>query len=111
MSWELKKDKYFRAREGFGKFLDVFCANCGSKVLVYQKDGRGKLLRCYLNRIVWPEIYSALQGDAAIQNPSDMPKLTCPSCEVVIGAPMRHEDKRLAFRLIYGRFSKKNHEL
>lgn len=109
MSFELKKDKYFRAREGFGKFIELSCTACQEKTLVYQKDGSGSLFRCYLNRIFWPDTYANLQYDSDIVDQRDMPNFSCISCDSIIGLPMRHVDDRLAYRLIRGRFSKKNH--
>lgn len=109
MTYELKKDKYFRARENYGKFIELICVGCNQKTLVYQKDGSGSLFRCYLNRIFWPDKYSDLQYDKTVTEKSDMPNFECISCESVIGVPMKFTDERLAFRLIPGRFSKKNH--
>ncbi|MFZ1654965.1 MAG: hypothetical protein WBO92_05275 [Candidatus Moraniibacteriota bacterium] len=36
-----------------------------------------------------------------------MPNLECGSCLALIGTPMRHEDGRLAFRLIKGKYMRK----
>lgn len=103
----MKKDRYLRARGGKSRMLDVHCAKCGAWVLRYQKDGIGHLLRCYLNRIFAPPELAALQRDPTINEPNDMQNLICPKCKTVIGTPMRHEDGRLAFRLIKGTYSKK----
>lgn len=102
-----KHDQYRRARGGKAKMLDVLCAKCGAEVLLYQKDGDGNLLRCYLNRIFAPSKYEELQHSAKITVPKDMPNLECGKCGQVIGSPMRHLDGRLAFRLRYGFFSKR----
>ncbi|MEO8886659.1 MAG: hypothetical protein ABI367_11390 [Mucilaginibacter sp.] len=104
---ETKKDKYRKARGGKARFLDVICVNCRQVLLLYQKDGDGNLLRCYLNRIFAPSNYEMLQNDAAIREPKDMPNLICSNCNEVIGVPMRHVDGRLAFRLRQGHFSKR----
>lgn len=87
--------------------LDIHCANCGAWILRYQKDGPGNLLRCYLNRIFTPPDLEKLQRDSRIQEPKDMPNLECGSCLALIGTPMRHEDGRLAFRLIKGKYMRK----
>lgn len=103
----MKKDKYLRARGSIARMLDIHCATCGAWILKYQKDGIGHLLRCYLNRIFAPPELEALQSNSAIQEPKDMPKLTCPQCKTLIGTPMRHFDNRLAFRLMKGTYAKK----
>jgi hypothetical protein len=103
----MKQDKYRRARGGTAKMLDISCTNCGGWLLKYQKDGPGNLLRCYLNRIFAPEKLERLQNDPTIQEPKDIPNLVCNSCKTLIGTPMRYEDGRLAFRLIKGRYSKR----
>ena len=86
----------------------IFCAVCNTKVLTYQKDGPGQLLRCYLNRIFAPPALERLQHDPAITEPRHMPNLICPkSRQALIGTPMRHFDERLAFRLRKGAYYSK----
>lgn len=104
MKFEKKTDKYRRERGGNSRFLEILCAECGTRVLIYQKDGNGGLFRCYLNRIFFPEQYASLQETA--RDTKDMPNLAC-ECGAIIGVPMRHTDDRLAFRLIHDRFGKK----
>ena len=101
----MKKDQYRRARGGTAQMIDVICSQCGERVLHYQKDGAGHLLRCYLNRIFSPEKYEKLQHEQAICEPKDMPNLVC-DCGNLLGVPMRHRDCRLAFRLIRGKFQR-----
>ena len=101
----MKNDQYRRARGGTAQMIDVNCTTCGGRVLHYQKDGAGGLLRCYLNRIFSPEKYEKLQHDPAIHETRDMPNLVC-DCGNLLGVPMRHRDGRLAFRLIRGKFQR-----
>lgn len=103
----MKKDKYLRARGGKARSLNIYCSACGEWILKYQKDGIGKLLRCYLNRILAPDALAALQHDPAITEPKDMQNLVCSKCGAVIGSPMKHADGRLAFRIMKGKYSKK----
>lgn len=103
----IKKDHYLRARGGKAKIIDIFCLSCNALVLTYQKDGPGKLLRSYLNRIFAPAPLEQLQHDSVIMEPHHMPNLVCPNCQVVIGTPMRHLDGRLAFRLRKGAYYSK----
>ncbi len=88
--------------------LDIHCAACEAFVLKYQKDGRGQLLRCYLNRIIAPPKLERLQHDQAIKEPGDLDNLECPNCKAVIGTPFRYIDDRLAFRLRKGAYTKRN---
>ena len=104
--YQLKRDRYRHDRGGKVRLLDVSCNSCGSKVLVYQKDGEGQLRRCYLNRIFDPPEYESLQRRKDIASLKDLPNLTCPNCETVIGTPMIYSDGRLAFRLRPGFFNK-----
>ncbi len=47
----LKKDRYVSTRGGDSHFLDLFCSKCNQHFALYQKDGHGRLLRMYLDRI------------------------------------------------------------
>ncbi len=105
--FELKKDRYRKARGGNARLLDVFCASCNEILMKYKKDGKGNLLRCYLNRIVYPQQLEQSQHNQKIQSPRDISNLTCNTCKTVIGTPMFYEDGRLAFRLRKGLYYKK----
>jgi len=101
-----KKDKYVKARKGNSHFLNIFCSQCNSHIVLYQKDGRGKLLRLYLDRIFAPQDLSLLH--TKVTSKSEMPNLKCLKCGALVGTPMIYEaEKRLAFRLINGSFVKK----
>ena len=104
---EVRRDRYLRARGGTAKFLDLYCSNCNTWLLLYQKDGDGRLLRCYLNRIFAPANLEALQHDPNILKPRDMKLLLCSGCGQQVGIPTLHHDGRLSFRLINGSFKKK----
>jgi len=102
----LKKDKYVNTRGGNSHFLDLFCAKCNQHLALYQKDGHGRLLRMYLDRIFEPQELSLLQS--RIGGKAEIPNLKCPRCGALIGTPMIYEvERRLAFRLIHGSFVKK----
>ena len=104
---EFKKDRYLRARGGKAFFVEIFCGKCGTKLLLYQKDGDGQLKRCYLNRIFWPPELENLQRDPLMQEPKNVPPLACSNCKIVIGMAIHHHSGRIAFRLRPGYFSKK----
>lgn len=102
-----KNDAYRRARGGTAAFLTLFCNYCDSWLLLYQKDGKGSLIRCYLNRIFAPSYLQALQNNPSLKSTSDMSTLKCRKCHELIGLPFRHHDGRLSFRLIPGSFKKR----
>ena len=106
--FELKNDKYRRARGGTAKLLRLKCAKCETDLMIYQKDGPGNLLRCYLNRIFSPPELKGLQDDENIREPRDLLNLICSSCQEKIGHPIRYRDGRLAFSLIHGSVAKHN---
>ena len=99
---KIKKDSFFRSREKVAEMWDIKCLNCNAKVLLYQKDGRGRLHRCYLNRIFDPDSYSSLQD--TVQSKKEMPLLKCQSCNETIGYPTLHWEGRLAFLLVHGKW-------
>lgn len=109
-SAEIKRDKFFRDREKVAEMWDIKCTRCNEKVLLYQKDGRGRLHRCYLNRIFDPPFYAKLQQEQGLTK-KEMPPLRCPHCDTLIGMPMLHWEGRLAYFLIHGRWSKKVSEV
>jgi len=92
---KLKKDRYRKSRGGTSRIYQLLCSKCGSNVLTYQKDGKGTLLRLYVDRISEPKIIGNFN-------------LVCNSCQNLIGIPMIYKvEKREAFRLVRGSFSKK----
>jgi len=102
---EIKRDRFFRDREKVAEIWDINCTECKKKILLYQKDGRGKLHRCYLNRIFDPPFYAKLQQNQWLTK-KDMPPLRCQNCNTLVGTPMMHWEGRLAYFLIQGRWSK-----
>jgi hypothetical protein len=102
---KIKRDKYLQKRGGTAKIMNVSCVKCGNSVLVYQKDGPGWLKRCYLNRIIAPPEFACLQHNSLIKEPKDLGNLRC-KCGEVIGFPVIHKDKRLAFHLFKGKFKR-----
>ena len=100
-----RKDKFFRNRDSYAEWWKISCTNCGRGVLLYQKDGHGKLYRCYLNRIFAPTKYAELQNDKAMTT-KRMPRLACPECNTLLAVPVLHWEGRLAYRLIPGKWVK-----
>lgn len=103
--FRLKNDRYRKERGGMAKFLNVSCTFCDTWLLLYQKDGRGNLLRFYLNRIFVPSSLAELQN-RDFQRFQNMGNLICHQCGNLIGTPMLHSDNRLAYRLKRGSFFK-----
>lgn len=109
MKYEVKSDKYTKARGGNPKFNIISCINCKHEIFLYQKDGPGKLLRMYLDKFVAPrEIVDELKK---INKKSDMKGLKCPYCGELLGVPMIYEkENRLAFRLILNKITRKEEQ-
>ncbi|MBN1203165.1 MAG: hypothetical protein JXJ20_15045 [Anaerolineae bacterium] len=100
-----RKDKYAKTRRGSIRLYTIMCAACRQPVLLYQKDGPGALLRLYLDRILAPPALADMHERCASK--SDVPNLVCAHCGNVIAVPMVYaKEKRLAFRLIKGRWFK-----
>jgi len=105
--FHLIKDGYRKARDGNSVLLDIYCSKCNTRLMIYQKDGIGTLLRSYLDRILWPEKLASLSNDSRIRETKDIPNLSCERCNSLIGIPMIYApERRLAFRLIRGSFRK-----
>lgn len=107
---KLKNDKYKKRRSGQSYFLEIYCKNCDSYILLYQKDGKGALHRLYFNRIFEPEDLSLLQNNK-YDSLSDISDLVCEDCNSILGVPMIHSDGRFAFRLIKDNLYKKRKKI
>lgn len=95
MGFEFIIDSYTLSR-GEPAMLEIHCMHCNALVMNYQKDGPGPLLRCYLDRIHFPDALKNLH--LAPQKPS---VLSCHSCGQLIGKIMIYEkEDRLAFLLV-----------
>lgn len=98
-----KKDRFARARKGPSKFLYIACGNCEEPSMVYQKDGSGRLLRLYSDRIVWPPEVAEQQADVTASTIKEAGSLACGACSNVIGTPMIYEpENRPAYKIIPG---------
>jgi DNA-directed RNA polymerase subunit RPC12/RpoP len=107
MVLKLKRDKYKQARTGDSKLYDIICAKCGYKVLVYQKDGPGNLLRLYFDRIIAPTELVDLQK----QNIKEIGYLKCQQCQNLLASPYIYlKENRPAFRLFKEKFIKRLHK-
>ena len=99
--YELKKDRFTRARGGSSKLMAIRCAKCQHPALLYQKDGSGNLLRIYLDRIRAPEDLAGL--NQAATSKSDLKGLRCPNDQELLAIPMAYKpENRLALRVIRG---------
>jgi ribosomal protein S27E len=104
-SFQPKDDGYRAVRGGATRFLELACGDCGTLVMIYQKDGPGPLWRCYLDRIFAPPELAGLQHQ--VQHRREMADLTCPGCGKVLGVPDVYEpENRLAYRLRRGQVKK-----
>ena len=100
--FKFKRDSYAR-RRGTPKMLSIFCSACNNYIMSYQKDGPGPLLRCYIDRIHYPEKLEKRQHEAF--NKKTAPHLVCDSCNTVIGSPIVYESEdRPAYHMRPGFF-------
>ena len=99
-TYKLKNDRYRKSRGGKSELLDIFCSGCDDFILLYQKDGKGRLLRMYLDRIHAPDkILDLANRDFSSVN--DIANLVCGGCDQVAAVPMEYSlEKRFAYRLI-----------
>lgn len=89
--------------------LELSCSQCNQYLFTYQKDGPGPLLRCYWDRIHFPEELKK----RICQHPNDtaLNFLVCQYCEQVIGEKgMYEKEHRLVFILVPESFSIKQME-
>lgn len=103
---DLIMDSYRKSRGGNAEMITIYCAECNSPVLYYQKDGKGALFRCYIDRIIYPYQYNNLliYGNSL----NKIPQLKCINCNNAIGTPMIYKkEKRIAFGLFKNRFYKR----
>lgn len=106
MRHSFKNDRYVKARGGNSHFLNLYCSKCDNHIALYQKDGQGRLIRIYLDRIFEPSGLAAAQR--IYRRKDDLTNLHCSKCGSVIRTSMVYEpENRLAFRLIHGSFFKK----
>jgi hypothetical protein len=89
--FKIKNDRYAKTRGGNSKLLFIICSNCSQPLMIYQKDGPGKLMRCYTDRIVWSANHTDKHTDL----------LLCSSCDSIIANHMIYKpENRPAYRLI-----------
>lgn len=77
--------------------------------MIYQKDGKGSLIRCYADRVLMA------QNIRGLEQPKDEPgdlsnfkALNCANCSSLIGTAMTYKlEGRPAFQMIRGTFSRK----
>lgn len=107
-NYKIKKDRYRQERGNTSQMLEISCSSCEEELFIYQKDGVGSLMRCYVDRIVWsPKILDSKN----ITDSKEMAPLKCPSCENKIATPMIYSpENRPAYRMIHGSFIKKKYQ-
>ncbi len=108
----IQRDKYSERREGKSNVYEIACANCDTPLMIYQKDGKGSLIRCYVDRIFAIDNIEGLNKDEDESNPevdlNQINNITCNNCHTLIGTSMIYKpEKRPAFHMIKGAFSRK----
>jgi len=82
------KDRYAKSRGGPSKFLYIACGSCEEPAMIYQKDGPGKLMRCYTDRIVWPPELVSTYEDITSSTVKNAGALACSGCDETLALPM-----------------------
>jgi hypothetical protein len=104
MDFKLKKDKYKSTRGGNSKLLDLFCRECETFFMVYQKDGSGNLRRLYADRIFFPYELTNLQNKPL----NLIPTIKCPKCKINLATPFIYQkENRIAFNVDPNKIIKK----
>lgn len=95
----LIRDRYTEAR-GEPRIIEIQCGRCKEPVMEYQKDGPGRLLRCYLDRIRTPQ---PTFTDTTVRSATD---LKCRHCFQVLGKPfiyhrsLPYPETRPAYKIV-----------
>ncbi|TDG94353.1 hypothetical protein CCPUN_08190 [Cardinium endosymbiont of Culicoides punctatus] len=99
----------YTKKRGAPKLLNIFCKKCLAYVMTYQKDGPGKLLRCYLDRIRLPLDLQKRQFEYVKRGKNT--SLDCKSCSTIIGTPIIYKpENRPAYHMIYEHFNAINYD-
>ena len=94
----------YTQRRGTPKMLEIICRSCTAPIMDYQKDGPGRLLRCYLDRIHRPSRLHDRQYERF--SVAHSPNLQCPRCHTNVGYPMIYKSEhRPAYDMNQSRFS------
>jgi hypothetical protein len=82
------RDRYTEAR-GEPKIVEINCGRCEERIMEYQKDGPGRLLRCYLDRIRTPQLLD--EKKFTIDTVRHATDLKCSHCFQVFGKPFIYQ--------------------
>lgn len=97
-------NRYTKTRQGRNKILQITCSKCNTEICKYQKDGDGRLLRLYLDRILSPDTLTQV----LTLDKKDIASLICPNCHTVLAVPYIYKkENRLAYRIINSSIHKK----
>jgi hypothetical protein len=107
MEFSFKQDQFSQHRGGESLLLKLYCSNCQTQLMIYQKDGGGELKRCYFDRIYWLSVASNNSNNPStvLINPTETELksynlIICSHCQTVIGYPSIYlPEKRLALQL------------
>ena len=93
----------YTLRRGEPKMLEIFCSKCNANAMTYQKDGPGRLLRCYLDRIHSPSFHKSRISKF---DPETTPHLRCTNikCFEILGRPSVYQlETRAAYTLLHSK--------
>ncbi len=88
------------------RFLAIYCAQCDTFIAKYRKEGSGRLIRMYLERMMAAD-ESPMEFKNEIKE--KIPRLTCFECGQILGK-LNPKSSPASYNLIKGTFRKKKHD-
>lgn len=85
------------------RFLTILCAQCGTFIAKYRKEGSGSLIRMYLERISIPDDCPAEFKDSLKEKSA---RLSCYQCGQTIGK-LNPKSSPASYNLIKSAYRKK----
>lgn len=110
--FKIERDKFSERRGGKSTIYEISCASCETSIMHYQKDGKGSLIRCYVDRILDIQNIKPINNNTESTPIEDYKSLICGGCDSLIGTSMVYKpENRLAFYMHKGTFSRKPYKV
>lgn len=108
--FKLIHDKYSAKRGGKSYPYDIKCSKCQILLFIYQKDGKGDLIRCYKDRLLSVVSLEGFSEQSSLNDIENLDSIKCKICKELIGVSFIYKaENRPAFRMIKGKFSRSPH--
>lgn len=86
-----------------GDVVEIICADCGKRILLYKKENSNPLTYCDIHGILSPTKLAKIKNDPGIKSPDQIAYLGC-DCSKCIGLPVISDSGKLSFRMVKGSF-------